>query len=79
MQKFYNKDPTTIPVKEVKPVRFNKIDRFAAKIETDVNTIGNAAVESIKAIEGNQPHEAIFHLTNIVDMARDARSEANLN
>jgi hypothetical protein len=35
-------------------------------------------VDSIKAIEGNQPHQAIFHLTNIVDLARDARSIANL-
>jgi hypothetical protein len=25
MQKFYSKDPTTIPIKEVKPSRFNKM------------------------------------------------------
>jgi hypothetical protein len=77
MMKLYSKDPSAMPIKEVKPLRFNKVDKFAAKIETDVDIIGNAAVESIKAIEGNQPHQAIFHLTNIVDMARDARSEAN--
>jgi hypothetical protein len=35
-------------------------------------------VESIKAIESNKPHEAVFHLTNIVDLSRDARSIANL-
>jgi hypothetical protein len=67
-----------ILVKEVKPLRFNNADKFAAKVETDVNIIGNAAVESIKAIEGNKLHQAIFHLTNIVDLARDTRSEANL-
>jgi hypothetical protein len=78
LQKFYNKDPVIMPVKEVKPLRFNKIDKFTEKVETDVDIIGNAAVESIKAIEGDKPHQAIFHLTNIVDLARDARSEANL-
>jgi hypothetical protein len=78
MQKFYSKDPTAMPIKEVKPLRFNKVDKFAAKIETDVNIIGNATVESIKAIEGNQLHQAIFHLTKFVDLSRDARSEANL-
>jgi hypothetical protein len=54
------------------------MDKFAAKIETDVDIIGNAAVESIKAIESNQQKQTIFHLTNIVDMARDTKSEANL-
>jgi hypothetical protein len=78
IQKFYNKDPTAMPIKENKPLRFNKVDKFAAKVEIDVDIIGNAAVESIKAIEGNQFYQAIFHLTNIVDLARDARSEANL-
>jgi hypothetical protein len=32
MQKIYSKDPTAIPVKEVKPLRYNKMDKFAAKI-----------------------------------------------
>jgi uncharacterized phosphosugar-binding protein len=38
----------------------------------------NATVESIKAIKNNQPHHIIFHLINIVDLVRDARSETNL-
>jgi hypothetical protein len=37
MQKFYSKDPTAMPVKEVKPLRFNNADKFATKVETDVN------------------------------------------
>jgi hypothetical protein len=32
MQEFYSKDPTAMPVKEVKPLRFNKIDKFAPKM-----------------------------------------------
>jgi hypothetical protein len=79
MQKFYSKDPTAMPIKKVKPLKFNKMDKFAAKIESDVDIIGNAAVDIIKAIEGVQQHQAMFHLTNIVDIARDARNEANLN
>jgi hypothetical protein len=78
MKKFYSKDPTAIPVKEVKPLRYNKMDKFAAKIETNVDIIGNAVVKSIKAFEDNKPHLAMFHLTNIVDLARDTRSETNL-
>jgi hypothetical protein len=43
MQKFYSKDPTAMPIKEAKPLRFNKIDKFAAKVEMDVDIIGIAA------------------------------------
>jgi hypothetical protein len=78
MQKFYSKDPTAMPIKEVRFLRFNKVDKFVAKIEIDVDIIGNAAVQSIKALESGQQHQAMFHLTNIVDLARDAKSEANL-
>jgi hypothetical protein len=31
MQKFYSKDPTAMPIKEVKVLKFNKMDKFAAK------------------------------------------------
>jgi hypothetical protein len=41
-------------VKEVKPLRFNKLDKFAAKIESDVEIIGNAAIDTIKALESSQ-------------------------
>jgi hypothetical protein len=62
----------------VKPLRYNKLDKFAAKIESDVDIIGNAAVDSIKVLESCQQHQAIFHLTNIVDITRDIKSEINL-
>jgi hypothetical protein len=78
VQKFYSKDPMVMPIKEVKPLRYNKLDKFAAKIESDVDIIGNAAIDTIKALESGQEHQAMFHLTNIVDVARDSRSEANL-
>jgi hypothetical protein len=29
----YNTDPAAIPIKEVKPLRYNKMDKFAARIE----------------------------------------------
>jgi hypothetical protein len=56
MQKFYSKDPTAMPIKEVKPLRYNKMNKFAAKIEPEVDIIGNAAVESIKTLESNRHH-----------------------
>jgi hypothetical protein len=67
-----------MPIKEVKPLRFNKMDKFAAKIESDVDIIGNATIDTIKALESGQEHQAMFHLTNIVDVAKDTRSEVNL-
>jgi hypothetical protein len=78
MMKLYSKDPTAMPIKEVKPLRYNKLDKFAAKIESDVDIIGNAAIDTIKALESGQNYHAMFHLTNIVDLTRDTRSEANL-
>jgi hypothetical protein len=54
IQKFYNKNLMAMPIKKVKPLTFNKMDKFVAKIESDVDIIGNAAVESIKAFEGGQ-------------------------
>jgi hypothetical protein len=71
MQKFYSKDPMVMPIKEVKPLRFNKI-------ESDVDIIRNAAIDTIKALESGQEHQVMFYLINIVDVARDVRSEVNL-
>jgi hypothetical protein len=56
MQKFYSKDPTAMPIKEVKHLRYNKMDKFAAKIESDIDIVGNSAVESIKTLESNRHH-----------------------
>jgi hypothetical protein len=38
----------------------------------------NASIDTIKALESGQEHQAMFHLINIVDVARNTRSEANL-
>jgi hypothetical protein len=51
MQKFYSKDPSAMTVKEVKPLRYNKMDKFAAKIESDIDIIVNAAINTIKTLE----------------------------
>jgi hypothetical protein len=56
VQKFYNKDPSAMPIKEVKPLRYNKLNRFAAKIESDIDIIGNTAIDSIKTLESDQQH-----------------------
>jgi hypothetical protein len=45
-----------MPVKEVKLLRYNKMDKFVAKIESAVDIIRNAAVNSIKALESVQEH-----------------------
>jgi hypothetical protein len=54
------------------------MDKFTAKIESDVDIIGNTAIDIIKAFVSGQEHQTMFHLTNIVDVTRDARSKANL-
>jgi hypothetical protein len=40
-----------MPNKEIKPLRFNKIDKFAAKLENEIDIIGNAAVLAVKSFK----------------------------
>jgi hypothetical protein len=35
LQKLYNENPMAMPNKEVKPLRFSKIDKFATKVENE--------------------------------------------
>jgi hypothetical protein len=35
LQKFYSKNPVVMPNKEIKPLRFNKLDKFTTKLENE--------------------------------------------
>jgi hypothetical protein len=77
LQKLYNKNPVAMPNKEVKLLRFSKIDKFATKVENEADLIGNATIAAAACFEANQGAKAMFHLNNIIDIARDLRSNAN--
>jgi hypothetical protein len=66
-----------MPNKEIKPLRFNKVDKFAPKIENEIDSIGNAATQTVKAYEINDPHSSMFHRGNITQLTRDVRSSRN--
>jgi hypothetical protein len=59
-----------ILIKEVKPLRFNKMDKFASKIESNVDIIGNAAIDTIKTLESIQEHQAIQSIKNYKQLQR---------
>jgi hypothetical protein len=51
LQKFYAKNPITMPIKEVKPLKLSKTDRFASNIEINADIIGNAVIAASQAFE----------------------------
>jgi hypothetical protein len=59
-QKYYAKNPTAITTKELEPLNFNKINKFASKIETNANIIQNAIITTFQAFESdNQAEEMV--------------------
>jgi hypothetical protein len=78
LQKFYSKQPQAMPIKEVKPLKYSKIDKFAANIITNADIIGNAAIIASQAFETGNKAQGMTHLSNILDLSRNIRSEANI-
>jgi hypothetical protein len=66
-----------MPNKEIKPLRFNKLEKFATKLENEIDTIGNAVAQAVKSFEQQDPYFLMFHLGKIIQLGRDARSEMN--
>jgi hypothetical protein len=78
LQKFYSKDPAVMPNKEIRPLRFNKLNKFTAKLENEIDTIDNAVVQTVKSFEQQNLHSSMFHMGNVIEIYRDARNELNL-
>jgi hypothetical protein len=78
LNKLYLSDPVAMPAKEVKPLKFNNMDKFASDVQLNADLIGNASILLAKAIDEESPQEAMFHVDNILDISRNLRSESTL-
>jgi hypothetical protein len=78
LHKFYSKQPQAMPIKEVKPLKSSRMDKFASNIITNTDIIGNAVITAAQAFESNEEDVGMTHLSNILDLSRNIRSEANI-
>jgi hypothetical protein len=47
----YSQDPRALPSKEVKPLKFSKMDRFANNIEINLAAAGNTQLKALEAFD----------------------------
>jgi hypothetical protein len=74
----YSQDPRALPIKEVKPLKFSKIDRFANNIEINLDLAGNAQLKALEAFEQADADVGYWHLQNFSDFIRNAHALSNL-
>jgi hypothetical protein len=74
----YSQDPKALPSKEIKPLKFSKIDRFANNIEVNLAAAGNAQVKALEAFDQADPDVGYWHLKNSADFIRNAHALSNL-
>jgi hypothetical protein len=67
LQKYYAKNPTTMPTKELEPLKFSKINKFTSKIEGNADIFGNTIITAFQTFESDDRAEGIAHLNNIFD------------
>jgi hypothetical protein len=75
LQKYYAKNPTA---KELEPLKFSKINKFASKIEVNADIFGITVIATFQTFESDDRVEGMAHLNNIFDLTRNIKSEANL-
>jgi hypothetical protein len=51
LTQYYLIDPKVLPSKEVKPLKYNKMDKFANTLEINLDIATNAQIEAAEAIE----------------------------
>jgi hypothetical protein len=51
-----------LPSKEVKPLKYNKMDKFASTLEINLNIWANAQIKIAEAIEQGQTDIGFWHL-----------------
>jgi hypothetical protein len=60
----YSQDPKALPSKEVKPLKFRKLDRFANNIEINLAAAGNAQMKALEALEQADTDLGFWHFKN---------------
>jgi hypothetical protein len=74
----YSQDPKALPSKEVKPLKYSELDRFANNIEINLAAAGNAQVEALEALEHRDMDLGFYHLKNSTEFIRNAHELSNL-
>jgi hypothetical protein len=67
-----------LPSKEVKPLKYSKIDKFATNLEVNLDLAVNAQIKAAEAIEQGQTDIGFWHLQNASDFIRNGHALANL-
>jgi hypothetical protein len=62
-----------LPGKEVKPLKYSKMDKFANILEFNLDIAANAQIKAAKAIEQGQTDIGFWHLQNASDFIRNWR------
>jgi Asp-tRNA(Asn)/Glu-tRNA(Gln) amidotransferase A subunit family amidase len=73
-----SQDPKALPSKEVKPLKYSKLDRFANNIETNLAAAGNAQVKALEAFDQADADIGYWNLQNASDFIRNAHALSNL-
>jgi hypothetical protein len=74
----YSQDPKALPSKEVKFLKFSKIDRFANNIEINLAAAGNAQLKALEAFEQADPDVVYWHIKNSSEFIQNAHALTNL-
>jgi hypothetical protein len=74
----YSQDPKALPSKEVKPLKFSKIDRFANNMEINLAAAGNTQLKMLEAFEQADPDMGYWHIKNSSEFIRNAHALSNL-
>jgi hypothetical protein len=78
LTQYYSSDPKALPGKEVKPLKYSKMDKFATNLEINLDLAANAQIKAAEAIEQGQMEIGFWHLQNASDFIRNGHALENL-
>jgi hypothetical protein len=74
----YSQDPRALPSKEIKPLKFSKIDRFANNIEINLAVAGNTQLKALEAFDQADPDIGYWHIKNSSEFIPNAQYCSNV-
>jgi hypothetical protein len=74
----YSQDPRVLPTKEIKPLKFSKLDRLANNMEINLALAGNAQLKALKTFDQAEADIGYWHLQNSSDFIRNGHVLVNL-
>jgi hypothetical protein len=78
LAELYFQDPRALPGKEVKPLKYSKLDRFANNMEVNLYLAANAQLKDLEAFEQTEGDLGYLHLQNASDFIRNGFALVNL-